>query len=188
MKSLKKFFTDKNFLTALLFLAFGGFYLIHAYNTIPAVDQTSKDGFGAGFMPRIYGFATLVVAAILLITSVLRILKESKEETEQKAAAMKIAPIDVLRMVIAFVCVVLFAYFLKDIGFVLCSIPLLFVLVLLLTPSRVIQDYKASGGKMILFYGKILLFAVVFTLALHYLFSKGLGLKMPMGVLKGILP
>lgn len=188
MKALKKYFCDKDFLTALLFLGFGGFYLIHAYNTIPAVDQTSKDGFGAGFMPRIYGYVALGVAVILLITSVIRIMRENSEETEKKAAAMKIAPVDIVRIAIAFVSVVLFAYFLKDVGFVLCSIPLLFILVLLLTPAHVREDFKAKGGKPIVYYGKILLFSVVFTIAVYYLFSKGLGLKMPEGILKHVLP
>ena len=41
---------------------------------------------------------------------------------------------------------------------------------------------------MLPYYGKILFFAVIYTVVIYVLFAKGLGLKMPAGILKGVLP
>ena len=47
---------------------------------------------------------------------------------------------------------------------------------------------KVKLSSMLPYYGKILFFAVIYTVAIYVLFAKGLGLKMPAGILKGVLP
>lgn len=200
-----KYFKDRDFLAAIFFLAFDAVYLGVGLQ-IPVSDSTSV---GAGFMPRVYGIVMLVVALILLVTSIVRVNKRSDKENEEIAASMDIDKKDALRMMIGFVAILLYVILLTKIGFILCSVPLLFLLVLLLTPQYVVDNYVKhtccdtegnlrkectnAAGKikfqyMLKYYGKILLFAVVFTFAVYVLFNYALGLRMPQGILKNILP
>lgn len=200
-----KYFKDRDFLAAIFFLIFDAVYLGVGVQ-IPVSDSSSV---GAGFMPRVYGIVMLVVALILLVTSIVRVNKRSEKERAEIAASMAIDKKDALRMLIGFAAILLYVILLTRVGFIPCSIPLLFLLVLLLTPQHVVDDYvkhnccDAEGklraecvnakGKvrfqcMLKYYGKVLLFAVVFTMAVYALFNYALGLRMPQGVLKNILP
>ena len=202
---MEKYYKDRNFLTALLFLAFDAFYLFFGIQ-IPISDSSSC---GAGFMPRVYGWCMLAVALILLVTTVLKIRRETAEESREKAEGMEIQKKDLIRVGVAFAGILMFVIFLKELGFILCSIPLLFILVLLLSPAHVKEDYIAKHccdpdgnkkeecfgtkgnpriGCMVPYYGKILAFAVLFTLFVYLLFGQALGLKMPAGILKNVLP
>lgn len=200
-----KYFKDRDFLAAIFFLVFDAVYLGVGVK-IPVSDSSSV---GAGFMPRVYGIVMLVVALILLVSSIHRVNKRSEKERAEIAASMAIDKRDALRMAVGFAAILLYVIFLTKVGFILCSIPLLFLLVLLLTPQYVVDNYvkqnccDAEGklrsecmnakGKvkfqcMLKYYGKVLLFAVVFTIAIYALFNYALGLRMPQGVLKNILP
>ena len=202
---MEKYFKEKDFLTAVFFMIFDLVYLGVGLQ-IPVSDSSSV---GAGFMPRVYGFLMLFVIILLMISSIRKVNKRTAEENAKVAASMKVDKRDVLRIVCAFICILLYVMFLVDVGFILCSIPLLFVLVLLLTPQYVVDQYvqkkccdeggalrpecdrgngKAKFSCMLGYYGKILVFSVVFTVAIYLLFNLALGLKMPQGVLKGIIP
>ncbi len=202
---MEKYFKEKDFLTAVFFLVFDAFYLGFGMQ-IPVSDSSSV---GAGFMPRVYGAIMLVVALILLVSSIRKVNKRTAEENAQVAASMTVDKRDLIRIVVAFAAILLYVLLLMKIGFIICSIPLMFLLVVLLTPQYVVDNYvtkhccdangelrpecQGANGKVKLscmakYYGKILLFAVVFTFAIYLLFNFALGLKMPQGVLKNILP
>ena len=202
---MEKYFKERDFLTALFFLVFDAFYLYFGMQ-IPVSDTSSV---GAGFMPRVYGVIMLVVAVILLVTSVRKVNKRTAEENAAVAATMAVDKRDVMRMIVAFAAILLYVALLMKIGFIICSIPLMFLLVVLLTPQYVVNNYvekhccdesgalrpECRNGKgtvkfscMLKYYGKILVFAVVFTFAIYLLFNFALGLKMPQGVLKNIIP
>lgn len=185
---MKRYLEDKNVLAGLVFLVFDIFYLIFGLQ-IPVADSTSV---GAGFMPRVYGFCMLVIAIILLVTSIFKVRKEIEKEGESQNP-LRINPADLKRIGGAFVVVLLYVVLLQNIGFLICSVPLLFALVVLLSPAHVKQDYIEKHGKdgkanMVPYYGKILIFSVIYTVLIYILFAKGLGLKMPAGVLKNVLP
>lgn len=202
---MEKYFKDRNFLTAIVFLVFDAVYLFFGLQ-IPVVDSSSC---GAGFMPRVYGFCMLAVALILLVTTIAKIQKENPEETKKKEADMTFQKEDMARIGGAFLTILLFAALLRDLGFIICSIPLLFVLVVLLSPAHVKEAYikkqccdgsgnmkkeclnakgKVKFNCMVPYYGKILLFSIVFTIFIYVLFGQALGLKMPAGILKNVLP
>ena len=200
-----KYLKDRDVLTAIFFLIFDAVYLGVGIK-IPVSDSSSV---GAGFMPRVYGFVMLAVALILLFTSIVRVKKRSEKEQAEIAASMSIDKKDAMRMLVGFVAILLYVLLLTKIGFILCSIPLLFLLVLLLTPQYVVDNYvkhnccddqgnlrkECTNAKgtvkfkcMLKYYGKVLLFSVVFTVAVYALFNYALGLRMPQGILKNILP
>lgn len=200
-----KYLKDRDVLTAIFFLIFDAAYLGVGIK-IPVSDSSSV---GAGFMPRVYGFVMLAVALILLFTSIARVRKRSEKEQAEIAASMSIDKKDAMRMLVGFAAILLYVLLLTEIGFILCSIPLLFLLVLLLTPQYVVDNYvkhnccddqgnlrkECTNAKgtvkfkcMLKYYGKVLLFAVVFTVAVYALFNYALGLRMPQGILKSILP
>ena len=200
-----KYLKDRDVLTAIFFLIFDAAYLGVGIK-IPVSDSSSV---GAGFMPRVYGFVMLAVALILLFTSIARVRKRSEKEQAEIAASMSIDKKDAMRMLVGFAAILLYVLLLTEIGFILCSIPLLFLLVLLLTPQYVVDNYvkhnccddqgnlrkECTNAKgtvkfkcMLKYYGKVLLFAVVFTVAVYALFNYALGLRMPQGFLKSILP
>lgn len=202
---MEKYFKERDFLTAVFFLIFDLVYLGTGLQ-IPVSDSSSV---GAGFMPRVYGILMLIVIILLMISSIRKVNKRTAEENAKVAASMKVDKRDVLRIVWAFIAILLYVALLVDVGFILCSIPLLFVLVLLLTPQYVVDQYvqkkccdesgalrpecdkgngKVKFSCMLGYYGKILIFSVVFTVAIYLLFNLALGLKMPQGVLKGIIP
>lgn len=202
---MEKYFKERDFLTALFFLAFDAIYLGFGMQ-IPVSDSSSV---GAGFMPRVYGFIMLLVALVLLVSSIRKVNRRTAEENAAVAASMAVDRRDVVRIAIAFAAILVYVLMLKGVGFILCSIPLLFLLVVLLTPQYVVDRYvdkkcrdgsgqvrpecqNARGGVkpgcMAGYYGKILAFAVAFTVAVYLLFNFALGLKMPQGVLRNILP
>lgn len=202
---MEKYLKEKDFLTAVFFLVFDLIYLFFSLQ-IPVSDSSSV---GAGFMPRVYGCIMLVVTLILMVSSIRKVNKRTAEENAEVAASMKVDKRDLLRIVFAFAAIFLYVLLLVNIGFIICSIPLLFLLVVLLTPQHVVDSYvtknccdaegklrseccnakgKVKFSCMLKYYGKILVFAVVFTIAIYLLFNLALGLKMPQGVLKNIIP
>ena len=75
---MKRYLKDRNVVAGLFFLIFDLFYLGFGLQ-IPVSDTSSV---GAGFMPRVYGFCMLVIALILLFTSVKKVKAEDKAGKE----------------------------------------------------------------------------------------------------------
>ena len=134
---MEKYFKEKDFLTAVFFLVFDAFYLGFGMQ-IPVSDSSSV---GAGFMPRVYGAIMLVVALILLVSSIRKVNKRTAEKNAQVAASMTVDKRDLIRIVVAFAAILLYVLLLMKIGFIICSIPLMFLLVVLLTPQYVVDNY-----------------------------------------------
>ena len=201
---MKRYLKDRNVVAGLFFLIFDLFYLGFGLQ-IPVSDTSSV---GAGFMPRVYGFCMLVIALILLFTSVKKVKAEDKAGKEV-TNDFSMDKRDATRVGCSFVLILLYVILLKELGFLICSVQLLYGLVYLLSPAYVKESFIQkhcmdengnkkegcfdSNGKvkftsMLPYYGKILFFAVIYTVVIYVLFAKGLGLKMPAGILKGVLP
>lgn len=201
---MDRYFKDKNFLAGVFFLVFDFVYLGVGMG-IPVSDSSSV---GAGFMPRVYGGIMLAVSLILLITSAVKIRRKTLADKEKQTIG-RIEKKDASRVAAAFASILLYVILLKHVGFLICSVPLMYVLVYLLTPQHVADSFvkkyccgedgklkeecRGNKGKvkfsaMAPYYGKILAFSVIYTIFIYVLFAEGLSLKMPAGILKNVFP
>lgn len=143
-------------------ILFGVFYLLSTL-TIKRVPNVT---IGAEFIPRIYGYATIILGVIQVAISYPRErdrkgkIDEIKEETDGK------------NVFLAFLTILIYVLIMKPIGFIISSILFLFTMCTIITPA-----YKKRN------YIGYLIFAVVLSLIAYYIFKKVMFLALPEGIL-----
>ena len=148
-----------------------------------ALPKSTVMDIGPDFMPMVVGVLTLVLSIILLITS-LKGFKENAEKVEAvKAKALaegKGDPYacDYVRVALCFIAITIYAFVLKTIGFVICTIVFLPFVMYVMSP----KDKRTVKDLIIL-----IVIGVVFTFVVYYLFRLGFKILLPTGLLTGIL-
>ena len=123
---------------------------------------------GPDFMPTVIGALILILALILLFTS----LKNFKRNAA-KAETMPADTSDYKRVLASLVLVVIYVNILAPVGFILSTLGYLFLQILVLAP-----DYRRTG-KNILLYAVI---DVVFVFVVFFLFRYGFKIVLPSGI------
>lgn len=157
--AMKKYFFDKNFLSGFIFLFVSLFYLISSY----FIETKGIVSVEADFMPKIYGFFLLLSSLVLMFTSYLKIRKSQNNIEEGNS--------DWKRIFYVIFLIVIYIILMQFIGFILTSVPFLFFLSILLTPSYINKKYWVY-----------LLFSVLLPLIAYFIFSYYLNLTMPSGI------
>ncbi|WP_439236052.1 tripartite tricarboxylate transporter TctB family protein [Lonepinella koalarum] len=139
-----------------LFFVVGLFYLINAY----LIETKHLVSVEADFMPKIYGYLLVVSSAILMLTSL-------KSQDNQHNL-----PTDWKRIISVIGLVFLYVLLMQYLGFIITSVPFLFILTLLLTPNYINKKYWIYA-----------VFSIVLPILAYFIFSYYLNLTMPSGIL-----
>ena len=140
-----------------LFLFIGSFW-------IPA---TTSDILGSRFFPRLTAVLMMILALQLLISSVIKMKKLPKEETEEKKE--KLSKPFLLTALILFLYYVL----IQIVGFIITSILYLIAQSVILMPDEDVRDPKKMTVPVIV--------SVVLPIVLYFIFLKGFQIQLPTG-------
>lgn len=147
----------------------GVFFLAAAiaiYVMAMALPPSLMGGLGSDFMPKILAVATGVLAVLQIISGIHKIRIYVPEEEKEEADKP-----EYLRVLITIVAFTLYVSLMDFIGFILTSIVYLFVQMCILATKEQ-RNY-------ILFA----VIAVVFNVAVYFLFRNGLHVMLPVGIL-----
>jgi putative tricarboxylic transport membrane protein len=147
---------EKNFIGALVFLAFGLFGTFEGYRLKPGTLSAP----GAGFFPFYLGIIVTILSFILLF-KVFMVKLASKEDFFKIGGRWK-------RLLFALALFVAYVYALKPVGFLICS----FVLLILLLRVVEGRSWKST-----------LIISVICTVLSYFVFAKYLGVPLPKGVI-----
>lgn len=125
-------------------------------------------GFGADFMPKIVAGLLLLCSLGFLIQS---IRAPRQEKTEEKK---KFDYVPLMRFGIALGLLILYVALLKSVGFIIMTALYIFAQSLFMVP-REKRSVLRSG-----------ILAVVTSLLIYFIFTKGLNMVLPLGILDGI--
>ena len=151
-------------IVGLFYTALGGF-------TIYLAKQLPKSRvmkIGPDFMPTVIGSLILILALILLFTSI-----KNFKRNAAKAESMPADTSDYKRMLASLVLVVIYVNILAPVGFILSTLGYLFLQILVLAPNG---KHKA---KDVLLYAVI---DVVFVFVVFFLFRYGFKIVLPAGI------
>lgn len=124
---------------------------------------------GPDFMPTVIGVLILVLSVILLISTI-RSFKAKAAELE----GVEPEKYDYPRVIISFLLVLVYAFVLKNVGFIICTLVYLPIQMFVLSPED-----KRSKKDIILY----LVIDVIFTIAVYFLFRYGFKILLPAGIL-----
>ena len=124
---------------------------------------------GPEFMPTVIGVLILALSVILLVTTILNFKKKSAE-----LAAQEPVKYDYKRVILSFISVLIYAFILKSVGFIICTLVYLPIQMYILAP-----DDKRTKKDIIQF----VIIDVIFTLVVYFLFRYGFKIMLPAGIL-----
>lgn len=166
----------RDLITGIAFLCFSAFYYISSFDIV-VFAGASASPITARTLPVIWA-ALMTLLAVVLIARSLRGLRSEKaaggEPVRFKTGAAAAWLKDNLSVVGTFAALFLYAAFLKDIGYLICTAVYLFVQILLLTERKKLSGKTAAFACVL---------SLLFTLASYWLFSKILMVPLPRGVL-----
>ena len=157
---MKKYFSNQNFVAGGVFFFIAIFYLINSF----LIETKGVVSIEADFMPKIYGGLLLTTSIILMFTSYFKVNKSSSTAVKKETDWKRISAI----LIFIFVYILLIQY----LGFVLISMPFLFLLSMILTPDYV--------EKKLWVY---IVFSIILPIIANFIFSHYLNLTMPSGIL-----
>ena len=166
MKSSKK----ENFVYAALMCFFGVFTVYGAYR----IPSRASLGLGADYLPKIVGYLLLFLSLCFLIKGLL--IRSPKKATDQTEKAEKtefdIKPVIKFSATILFL--IIYVLLFKKVGFIIMTALYIFAQSLLMVPSE----------KRNILLSAVL--GIVTSILLYLIFSKGLNMLLPNGILKGV--
>ncbi len=148
------------------------FYLLLATAVIVmarALPKSAIISIGPEFMPTVIGVFTLILALILLVTS----LKDFKSNAAKLAAGEAIEAVDYKRVISSFIVIIAYVMILQPIGFIVSTIVYLPLQMFILAPAD-----KRSVKDII----QLIILAVIFTLVVFFLFRYGFKIILPTGI------
>ena len=123
---------------------------------------------GPDFMPTVIGVLILILALMLLFSSIKNFKTNAK-----KAESMPADTSDYKRVLASLVLVIIYVNILAPVGFILSTLGYLFLQIIVLAPN------DKRKGKDILMYAII---DIVFVLVVFYLFRYGFKIVLPSGM------
>lgn len=148
------------------------FFMVLSIAMIIMAQQLPKSkvmDIGPDFMPTVIGVLILVLSVILLISTI-RNFKAKAAELE----GVEPEKYDYPRVIISFLLVLVYAFVLKNVGFIICTLVYLPIQMFVLSPED-----KRSKKDIILY----LVIDVIFTIAVYFLFRYGFKILLPAGIL-----
>lgn len=148
------------------------FYLVLAIAIIimaRMLPVSAVTSLGPDFMPNVIGIVTLILAAILLVTSI----KNFKSNLAEAEAAGEKDESDYKRVLSSFIVVLAYVMILKPVGFIISTIVYLPVQMFILSPV------DQRNGKSAV---KLTILSVIFTLVVFFLFRYGFKIILPSGI------
>ena len=148
------------------------FFMVLSIAMIVAAQQLPKSkvmDIGPDFMPTVIGVLILVLSIFLLFTTI--------KGFKAKAAELENAEIqkyDYKRVILSFISVLIYAFILKPVGFLICTVVYLPIQMFILAP-----DEKRNKKEIIRF----VVIGVIFTLVVYFLFRYGFKIMLPAGIL-----
>ena len=160
-------------------LAFSGFYLAVASN-IKTRPKLTPSYASAKIVPILLGVLLAVLSVICIIEGILKLKKYGTTivSKEAKQAHDKEAALDSFAVIATFALMLLYAIGLSRLGFCLSTMLYLFLQISLLAPKA------KHSKKSFLIYAIV---AVVFTMAIFFIFRFGLSMLLPRGVIEILL-
>lgn len=158
----------ENFLIFLILAVLSIVMLISAM-FIPAGGSL---GFGADFMPKIVAGLLLLCSLGFLIQSIRTPRQEKTEEKTEEKKKFDYVPL--MRFGIALGLLILYVALLKSVGFIIMTALYIFAQSLFMVPQEK-RSILRSG-----------ILAVVTSLLIYFIFTKGLNMVLPLGILDGI--
>ena len=149
----------------------GIFYTVLGAAVIYLAQQLPKSRvmkIGPNFMPLVIGSLILILALMLLFSSI-----KNFKRNAAKAEAMPADTSDYKRVLASLVLVVIYVNILAPVGFILSTLGYLFLQIIVLAPN----DRRTA--KNILLYAVI---DVVFVLVVFFLFRYGFKIVLPAGI------
>lgn len=139
---------------------------IIVFLNIRLIPSGGKLGFGADFMPKIVAVLLALCALGFLIQALRspKIEKDEKKPLETKKSSM-------IRFAVAMALLLLYAVLLQPVGFIIMTVVYIFFQSLLMVPDEK-RSYKTSA-----------ILAVVSAIVIYFVFSKGLSMQLPQGIL-----
>lgn len=157
---MKQYFSNQNFMAGFIFFFVAIFYLISSFS-ISTKNVVSVE---ADFMPKIYGGLLLLTSVILMLTSYIKIKNHHQKSLKREMDWKRVSAILLL--------IFIYISLIQILGFVLISIPFLFLLSIILTPDYI--------QKRLWIYA---VFSVILPFIANFVFSHYLNLTMPSGIL-----
>jgi len=148
------------------------FYLILAAAILVMAKMlpvSAVTSLGPDFMPTVIGVVTLILAAILLITSI----KNFKSNLAEVQAGIEKDESDYKRVLSSFIVVLAYVMILKPLGFIISTIVYLPIQMFILSPA------DQRNGKSAV---KLTILSVIFTMAVFFLFRYGFKIILPSGI------
>lgn len=128
------------------------------------IGLKENQAIGADFLPKI---AAVILFAMFLILTVrgYRQVKEGKEEKPQGFRS------NYAGVAVVFAVMLLYAFLLKKIGFIITSIVFLFFAIYMMTKKEEFKPVKS------------IIITVIAVLAIYYIFTAVFGIRLPKGIL-----
>lgn len=148
------------------------FFMIVSIVLIFLAQQLPKSkvmDLGPEFMPTVIGVLVLILSVILLISTI-RNFKTKAAEAEASGPDNY----DYKRVIISFLLVLIYAFVLKNVGFIICTLVYLPIQMFVLAPDN------ERGKKNIITYVVI---SVIFTFVVFFLFRYGFKIMLSTGPL-----
>lgn len=133
---------------------------------IRMIPSGGKLGVGADFMPKI----VCVLLAICAMGFLIQGLRSPKAEKSEKPAG-EIQKSSMIRFAVAMGLLLAYALLLQPVGFIIMTVVYIFFQSLLMVPDEK-RSYKTSA-----------ILAVVSAVVIYFIFSKGLSMQLPKGIL-----
>ena len=156
----------RDLIGGVFFLAFSVFIYALSYQ----IHMTKADPVGPQFFPRLVGLLMAALALASIVRSVLRLRAQNAIAAETKKSdrpADYAFPLTIL-LLIGYMLLI------AKVGFILLSIPYLFIQIYLISPKEELQK------KNLLINGIV---SIVVPIALYYLFYHAFGIFLPPGFL-----
>lgn len=148
------------------------FFMILSIAMIVAAQQLPKSkvmDIGPDFMPTVIGVLVLVLSVFLLFTTI----KGFKAKVAEVESGEK-EEYDYKRVIFSFISVLIYAFILKPVGFLICTVVYLPIQMFILAP-----DEKRNKKEIIRF----VVIGLIFTLVVYFLFRYGFKIMLPAGIL-----
>lgn len=152
---------------SIFYLALATAMIIMA-NMLPKSTVTSL---GPEFMPIVIGIVTLILAAILLITSI----RGFKANLAAIEAGDEKDDSDYKRVLGSFIMVLAYVMILRPVGFIISTIVYLPIQMLILSP----EEQRSTKNSI-----KLTILAVIFTMVVFFLFRYGFKIMLPNGIIR----
>lgn len=153
-------------------LIVGIFFMVLSVAMIIAAQRLPKSkvmDIGPDFMPTVIGVLILVLSTLLLISTI-RNFKARVAEID----GMEKENYDYKRVLLSFISVLIYAFVLKTVGFIICTLVYLPIQMYILAPD------EKRGKKNII---QFIVIDVIFTLIVYFLFRYGFKILLPAGFL-----